>query len=111
MGNSLNNCVLCEDNLRQKEKDNSSTLSYSDLPAVVKYNDQKRHKKFKHGFISRNAKASINDQLNLTYKAQEQNMKSSNTYNHSSDVPLIDDTVSEQSCRCKQDEYHRIVSP
>lgn len=43
-------------------------MSYTDLPDVVRYNDQKIHKKFKHGYISRNVKASINEQLSLSYK-------------------------------------------
>lgn len=64
MGNSLNNCMPCENSTGRKNADNSQVLSYTDLPAVVKYNDHKRHKKFKHGYISRNTKASIKDQLN-----------------------------------------------
>lgn len=39
MGNSLNNCMPCDDTTGRKNGDSSQVLSYTDLPAVVKYND------------------------------------------------------------------------
>jgi len=62
MGNSLNNCMPCDDGYRpRKLKANGNFVSYTDLPDMIKYNDLKLHKKFKHGYISKNIKATINE--------------------------------------------------
>jgi len=40
MGNSLNNCMPCDDGYRPKRlKADSNVVSYSDLPDMIRYND------------------------------------------------------------------------
>jgi hypothetical protein len=67
----------------------------------VKIQDQQRHKKFKHGYISRNIKATIKEQIESDFLPSS----SSNMF-----LSRKTSSMDENACKCKIEEFHRIIS-
>eukprot|EP00347_Sterkiella_histriomuscorum_P019477 403341485 len=120
MGNTFANCMPCEDQSASRRalwsengtflyKNTNKELSYTDLPDVIRFNDLKLHKSFKHGSISKNQKGSINEQLNISYNLANQKQHESIESTSKSNRISFKSFESHSTCKCK-DVFHRIIS-